>query len=167
MPTSKIEPFAFRLSELLRPEGISLNLRAESVPEAIGQTVALLVRARFIEPADAPNARLSFIENEEIRNTGFKYEIAIPHSRGPWSMGAVIAHYPDGLDWATPDGLPVHLVIGLALPESGFKSYSLFVPQLADILAFGKLLNFVKSASGPSDVISAVEDIEDDGRFFL
>jgi mannitol/fructose-specific phosphotransferase system IIA component (Ntr-type) len=157
---SKIEAEEFRLSEILRPEGVALNYHAENVAEALGQVVALLVRAKFIQPADAPLARLSFLDREEITPTGYKYGIAMPHAHGPWTMGAVIAHYHDGLDWPTPDNLPVNLVIGVALPESGFRSYSIYIPQLADTLAQGRIHEKVLIARGPSDIIDAIEEIE-------
>ncbi|MBN1809564.1 MAG: PTS sugar transporter subunit IIA [Planctomycetes bacterium] len=159
--SSRLEANEFRLSEVLRTEGIALDFHAVSVPEVLGQTVALLVRAGFIKPSDAPNARLSFIESEEISRSGHKNGIAIPHARGPWPMGAVVAYYPKGLDWPTPDGLPIRLIIGIAIPESGFRGYSLYVPRLAETLAAGRLLESVANASGPGDVISAVERLED------
>jgi PTS system nitrogen regulatory IIA component len=158
---SRLEAEEFRLSEILRPEGIALDFHAESVAEALGQVVALLVRAGFIGPSDAPLARINFLDREEISPTGYKYGMALPHARGPWTMGAVIAYYPDSIDWPTRDGSTVRLVIGIALPESGFRGYSLYVPELGQMLAEGRLFEQVLAAKGPNDIIDAVEEIED------
>ncbi|HHN46208.1 MAG TPA: PTS sugar transporter subunit IIA, partial [Planctomycetes bacterium] len=155
--SSRIEAEEFRLSEIIRPEGIALDFHANSIPEVLGQIVALLIRARFISPSDAPLARTNFLDREEISSTAFKNGIAIPHARGPWAMGAVLAYYPDGLDWHTPDSLSVRLVVGIALPESGFRSYSLYATRLAEVLAFGRMTDKLAAASGPGDVINAIE----------
>lgn len=161
IPASRMEPEPFRLAELLRPEGIGFGYEAESPAQVLGQVNALLVRAGFIRPEQAPAARLAFLEQEEITGTGYKYGLAFPHGRGPWPMGAVVGVYPEGVGWSCRDGMPVKVVLGVAMPESGYRSYSLWLPSLAEILIAGGFVEKALSAVSPMEVIEAVEATED------
>ena len=158
---TRAEPEPFRLSELLRPEGIGFDYEAESPAEVLSQVNALLVRAGFIRPEQSPEARFAFLEQEEISGTGYKYGVAFPHGMGPWPMGAVIGVYPDGVGWSCRDGMPVRVAVGIAMPESGFRSYSLWLPQMVDILVAGGFLEVIQQVESPVRLTEAVEAIED------
>lgn len=156
-----MEAEPFRLAELLRTEGIGFGLQAENPAQVLGQVNALLVRAGFIRPGQAPDARLAFLEQEEITGTGYKYGLAFPHGRGPWPMAAVVGAYPEGVGWSCRDGMAVKVALGIAMPESGYRSYSLWLPALAEILVAGGFVEKALSATSPIEVIEAVEEIED------
>lgn len=158
---TRIEPEPFRLSELLRPEGVGFDFRAAEPAQVLGQVNALLVRAGFIRPEQAPASRLAFLEREEIAGSAYKHGLAMPHGRGAWPMGAVIAVYPEGVGWHCRDGTPVTVVLGIAMPESGFRAYSLWLPQMADVLIAGGFLQAALAADAPLQLIETVERIED------
>jgi mannitol/fructose-specific phosphotransferase system IIA component (Ntr-type) len=58
-------------------------------------------------------------QREQLMGTGTGHEIAIPHARLPALQRPVltIGRSRAGIEWDSPDGLPVHLIFLLLTPE--------------------------------------------------
>ncbi|MCK5439124.1 MAG: PTS sugar transporter subunit IIA, partial [Gemmatimonadetes bacterium] len=71
--------------------------------------------------ADATECAAAVREREELLGTGTGHGVAIPHARMPELARPILAFGRSitGVDWDAPDGLPVHLVFLLLMPEQG------------------------------------------------
>ena len=99
------------LSEVLRPELMSLGLEPGPKPAIIRRLVAPLVEAGFVRYPSRLLAGL--LEREEMMTTGIGHGVAVPHLRRPvagmFSAPAVaVGTCPEGTDFGAIDGQPVH-----------------------------------------------------------
>lgn len=60
------------------------------------------------------------MEREELSSTGIGSGFAIPHAKTEWADRCLtaMALVPDGVDFNSPDGIPVHTLVMLASPTT-------------------------------------------------
>ena len=105
-------------AEFLAPEAVIANLHAATRAEALEQIASALaaqcdavMQARIVETAMA---------REQEFGTAIGSGVAVPHLRLDGLKNPLLAfgRSPDGIDWDTPDGVPVHSIFLLATPVS-------------------------------------------------
>lgn len=106
------------LSELLHPERVSVQTRAQDKDAALRQLAALLVRPEREANEDILCEVLS--ERERLASTGVGSGVAIPHGRfdGVDELRAAVVVYKEGVNFEAVDGLPVRIIVGIVGPRS-------------------------------------------------
>lgn len=106
-----------RISELLQKESIALGRKPQDKADAIGQMVELLAKSGSLE--DKKKFKQAILERECLSTTGIGEGIAIPHGKSSAVKRAALAAMvvPQGVDFASADGAPVHLLFMIAVPE--------------------------------------------------
>src|SRR5881409_4215575 len=105
-----------RLSELLNPNAVAIRLKARSKREALVELVEILEAAHGIESQGEILDRV--MRREAMMTTGIGNGVAIPHgkARSVDRMAAACAVVPEGIDFESEDGQPVHLIVLFVSP---------------------------------------------------
>lgn len=153
-----------RISELLQKESIALGRKPQDKADAIGQMVELLAKSGSLE--DKKKFKQAILERERLSTTGIGEGIAIPHGKSSAVKRAAVAAMvvPQGVDFASADGAPVHLLFMIAVPEEGAELHLEVLERLAAMLMdedFRKRLTAAKDAAEFLHILS----IEEEKRF--
>ena len=153
-----------RISELLQKESIALGRKPQDKADAIGQMVELLAKSGSLE--DKKKCKQAILERERLSTTGIGEGIAIPHGKSSAVKRAALAAMvvPQGVDFASADGAPVHLLFMIAVPEEGAELHLEVLERLAAMLMdedFRKRLTAAKDAAEFLHILS----IEEEKRF--
>ena len=153
-----------RISELLQKESIALGRKPQDKADAIGQMVELLAKSGSLE--DKKKFKQAILERERLSTTGIGEGIAIPHGKSSAVKRAALAAMvvPQGVDFASADGAPVHLLFMIAVPEEGAELHLEVLERLAALLMdedFRKRLTAAKDAAEFLHILS----IEEEKRF--
>ncbi len=153
-----------RISELLQKESIALGRKPQDKADAIGQMVELLAKSGSLE--DKKQFKQAILERERLSTTGIGEGIAIPHGKSSAVKRAALAAMvvPQGVDFASADGAPVHLLFMIAVPEEGAELHLEVLERLAAMLMgedFRKRLTAAKDAAEFLHILS----IEEEKRF--
>jgi mannitol/fructose-specific phosphotransferase system IIA component (Ntr-type) len=108
-----------RLIDFLHEENIVTDFKAENKEEAIEKLTDLLIRTNHLS-LDRDQLLKSVLDRERKASTCIGSGLAIPHAtlEEGNTLSGVMAISSEGLDFDTPDGLPVHCMILLATPAS-------------------------------------------------
>lgn len=144
-----------KLSEMLRPASIELDLSERKKPEIIRELVRLVTRSADIPDPDALFEAL--MERERISSTGIGNGIAIPHCLTPQvgSTHIAFARKPDGAKFDSVDGQPVALFFLLVGPEDNPNLHLQVLSRLARYLHDGIFCDLLLTAGSPEEVIGA------------
>ena len=153
-----------RISELLQKESIALGRKPQDKADAIGQMVELLAKSGSLE--DKKKFKQAILERDCLSTTGLGEGIAIPHGKSSAVKRAALAAMvvPQGVDFASADGAPVHLLFMIAVPEEGAELHLEVLERLAAMLMdedFRKRLTAAKDAAEFLHILS----IEEEKRF--
>ena len=153
-----------RISELLQKESMALGRKPQDKADAIGQMVELLAKSGSLE--DKKKFKQAILERERLSTTGIGEGIAIPHGKSSAVKRAALAAMvvPQGVDFASADGAPVHLLFMIAVPEEGAELHLEVLERLAAMLMdedFRKRLTAAKDAAEFLHILS----IEEEKRF--
>ena len=153
-----------RISELLQKESIALGRKPQDKADAIGQMVELLAKSGSLE--DKKKFKQAILERERLSTTGIGEGIAIRHGKSSAVKRAALAAMvvPQGVDFASADGAPVHLLFMIAVPEEGAELHLEVLERLAAMLMdedFRKRLTAAKDAAEFLHILS----IEEEKRF--
>ena len=149
------------LGKIFSPSMIKVPLEAEDKEEVWEELVDLFVskndRSVAKEIIDAVR------ERETKLSTGIKTGIAVPHARldSIKEISGVIGISPEGLDYDSLDGQPVHAVFLLLSPSGDCFSYLRVLRRLALLMEmpdFYPSLVKERSAEGVHSVICRFED---------
>ena len=150
-----------RISELLQKESIALGRKPQDKADAIGQMVELLAKSGSLE--DKKKFKQAILERERLSTTGIGEGIAIPHGKSSAVKRAALAAMvvPQGVDFASADGAPVHLLFMIAVPAEGAELHLEVLERLAAMLMdedFRKRLTAAKDAAEFLHILSAEEE---------
>ena len=149
---------------MLQKESIALGRKPQDKADAIGQMVELLAKSGSLE--DKKKFKQAILERECLSTTGIGEGIAIPHGKSSAVKRAALAAMvvPQGVDFASADGAPVHLLFMIAVPEEGAELHLEVLERLAAMLMdedFRKRLTAAKDAAEFLHILS----IEEEKRF--
>lgn len=107
-----------KLTDYLKPEYISIGLRADSKEDLLDAMVDLAAKNPHV--LDAKKMRSAILEREKIMSTGVGKNFAIPHGKTDAVDDIVLAFAITGepVDYASMDNEPVRLVLLLVSKEN-------------------------------------------------
>ena len=120
------------LSSLLTPDRVLVNLSARSKDAAIAELLDFLVTKGRLPAAGREEVLKAVMDRERSLSTGMEHGVALPHGAAaavPELTGAM-GISREGVEFATMDGRPAHLIVLLLLP---FPRASRHVRTLAGI----------------------------------
>ena len=122
------------LTDILRPEMVWTDLRANTKPELIRELAHLM--ATNDQALDESVVGEVLMERERLGSTGIQDGIAIPHGKVPGLERIVIAcgRSADGIDFDAHDQKPTHLFFVLLAPEFAAGQHLKALARLSRLL---------------------------------
>ncbi|MCK6529365.1 PTS sugar transporter subunit IIA [Myxococcota bacterium] len=104
------------LSDLIRPDAVVHRIRARTRDAAIDEIGAAL--ARLPPVIDAADVQSALRDRERLGTTAVGDGVALPHTRVPGvpSTRGLIALSEHGIDFGSPDGAPVRILVAVVSP---------------------------------------------------
>jgi len=149
-----------RLSELLNPSAVTLRLKAREKREAIVELVQLLEAAHGLNSQGEVLDRV--LRREAMMSTGIGYGVAIPHgkARAADRMVAACAVSPDGVDFASEDGQPVHLMVLFVSPENATTQHVRALASLSRLLKEESVRRALREAPNVDAFMATLQQAE-------
>jgi fructose-specific phosphotransferase system IIA component len=149
-----------RLSELLNSKAISLRLKARTKREALVEMVELLESAHGIQSQGEILDRV--MRREAMMTTGIGNGVAIPHgkARSVDRMAAACAVVPEGLEFESEDGQPVHIMVLFVSPENDTTMHVRMLANLSRLLKEESVRKSLWEARSVDDFLSVLHAAE-------
>ena len=149
-----------RITDLLMEQGIALNGAAQSKQEVIHKMVDLMEATGKL--ADRETYEKAVFAREEEGTTGIGEGIAIPHAKtdAVKAPGLAAMVLKDGVDYASLDGQPVHLIFLIAAPNTEDNVHLDVLARLSTLLMDDDFRKSLLNASTKAEFLQAVDRAE-------
>lgn len=146
-----------KITELLDRRSILLNGAPASKKDALDQMVALMVKSGKIRDEEA--YRQEVYRREEEGTTGIGEGIAIPHGKcdAVIKPGLAAMVIPNGVDFDSLDGQPVHLIFLIAAPNTKDNIHLDVLSKLSMLLMDEKFAENLKNAKTVDEFLEIVD----------
>ena len=143
------------LAELLTPDRVLANLKAEEQLPAIVELVDRLVEVGALPSEHRKLALTELKKREEQRSTGIGGGIAIPHSFLPDLDGVVtiFGRSIPGVDFCALDRAPVHFIVLSLVPEKEHNMHLKTLSSIAKILNSADTRNRLADAKNEEELL--------------
>lgn len=141
-----------KLSEILLPSTIYLDLKGLTKQEIIDELITILDRAGFL--LDKTAVREAVIERESKLSTGLGAGVAVPHGKtsGVNRLVGAFGIKREGIHFDAADGQPVKLFFMLVSPPSVSGPHVKALAQIAKFLRTDKNKEKLLNAKTPEEV---------------
>jgi len=149
-----------RLTELLNPAAISLRLKARTKREALVELVELLENAHGFKSQGEILDRV--MRREAMMTTGIGNGVAIPHgkARSVDRMAAACAVSPEGLEFESEDGQPVHLLVLFVSPENAATLHVRVLANMSRLFKEDSVRRMLREAKSPEAFLQTLQSAE-------
>ena len=146
-----------KITELLDRRSILLNGAPASKKDALDQMIALMVKSGKIRDEEA--YRQEVYRREEEGTTGIGEGIAIPHGKcdAVIKPGLAAMVIPNGVDFDSLDGQPVHLIFLIAAPNTKDNIHLDVLSKLSMLLMDDKFAENLKNAKTVDEFLEIVD----------
>ena len=149
-----------KIKDILAPESMIMALKATNKEDAVKEMADLEVKTGIVNDEDEFIKSIWARENEST--TGIGDGIAMPHARNKTINKArvLFAKSEKGIDYNSLDGQPVHLFFMITAPDGADNTHLEALAKLSGLLIDPDLVNALKKAQTPEEVIQLFEDAE-------
>ncbi len=150
------------LSELLQEDVVKIGLQATNKWEAIEELVDVLVAAHEIRLGDREAVIGAVVTRERSASTGLKYGLAVPHGAVSCvrDIVGVLGTSAAGIPFESVDDSLARLIVLLVIPKDTYQRHVRTLAGVARLATQAELRDRVLAASDPSEVIAAVDELE-------
>lgn len=143
------------LTSIMRPENMTLKLRATERVEAIKELIDLLYASGAI--TDKEEILKAVLLREEEFSTGIGYQVAIPHARSKFVKKASISYGASaaGIEWPTEDGMKPRMIFLIAVPDTVSNEHLKLLAMIARKIIHSDVRERILNATKVEDVIHA------------
>ncbi len=151
-----------KITELLTEATVTMTVSGSGKTEAIGELAKLLDGAGKL--ADVQRFMEAVLRREDQGTTGIGDGIAIPHAKSSAVKEAAIAFGKSekGVDFASLDGKPVHLIFMIAAPEGADNQHLEALSHLSELLMKKEVREGLMKASSPDEVLEVIGRYEEE-----
>ncbi len=149
-----------KITDLLSEKTISIQTIAASKEDVIKQAVTLIAKSGAIK--DVATYEKGVFKREEESTTGIGEGIAIPHCKSEVVSKPALAAMviPEGVDYASLDGEPVHLLFLIAAPNSEDNVHLDVLARLSEMLMDEDFKNNLLAAKSAKDFLKVIDKAE-------
>ena len=151
-----------KITDLLSEKTISTTVSAASKEDVIKQAVELISKSGAI--SDVATYEKGVFKREEESTTGIGEGIAIPHCKSDVVKKPALAAMviPEGVDYASLDGEPVHLLFLIAAPNSEDNVHLDVLARLSEMLMDEDFKNKLLAAKSKKEFLAVIDAAESD-----
>ncbi len=145
-----------KISELLRPEAVILDLKAQEKVEVIRELSRPLLEAGVV--TDEQDFFAAILRRENLESTGIGLGVAIPHARTAAVKQTALAfgRSDKGVDFSSLDGKPCHLIFLIAAHEDKKTEYIMTLARVSKLLRKDEVRIGLNKAKTPQEVIAVL-----------
>lgn len=150
-----------RLSELLKPQNIKLDLQATNKTDAISELVNLL--AENGEVSDPKKVLDAVMERETTRTTGIGNGLAIPHGKctGTDHLVMAVGRAKSPIDFQSIDGRPVTWIWLLSSPPDKTGPHIHALARISRLMTIDKFRQNLAQAKTAQEVFQTIQQQEE------
>lgn len=144
-----------RLAAILPPSQVVVQVDATSKKRAFEEAGLLFENLHGLSRALVTD---SLFSRERLGSTGLGYGVAIPHGRikGLKSPLAAVFQLANPIAFDAPDGLPVHLLIFLLVPEAATQKHLELLSEIAELLSDASLRTQMAESHSATDLHATI-----------
>lgn len=148
-----------RITDLLKKQGISLGVKANSKKDAIEKLVALHEKCGNLKDVNA--YKEGILAREEMGTTAIGMEVAIPHAKSEAVKAPALTAItvPGGVNYDAPDGQPCKLIFMIAATTDGDVHLEVLA-RLMQMLMDESFTAKLKAAKTPDEFLKIIDDKE-------
>lgn len=149
-----------KITDLLKKESIELHAAPVGKDEALRQAVSLMEKSGNIK--DRESYEKQVFAREEEGTTGIGEGIAIPHGKceAVTAPGLAAMVIPDGVEFDSLDGEPVHLLFLIAAPNTKDNVHLDVLSRLSVLLMDEKFADNLKHAGTAEEFLEIINCVE-------
>lgn len=149
-----------KISELLLPDGIILDIRADEKIAVIKELAQILIDKNIITQSEEFYAAV--LKRENLESTGIGQGVAIPHARtsAVKNIAVVFGRSQKGVDFSSLDGQPSNLIFLIAAPEDKKTEYIMTLARLSKLLRKNDLRKALQTAQTSQEVVQILTNYE-------
>lgn len=149
-----------RITDLLKKEGIELDVKVSNKQEAIDKLVELMANTGNL--ADKEEYKKTVMAREELSTTGIGDGIAIPHGKTSAVKRAGLSSMvvKDGVDYDSLDGQDAKLFFMIAAPEAADNLHLEVLARLSTILMDESFRETLINASSKEEFLKLIDEKE-------
>lgn len=151
-----------KLNDALTPDLVKLDLEATSREEAIRELVQLLADAGRIEPGEVDSVSEAILAREHLGSTAIGQGVAIPHAKAQAARELVAAfgRSKKGIEFASIDGEPVHLIFLLASPPDSQRAHLKALAHISRLMQKQDLHARILEARDAEELLALIAEEE-------
>lgn len=145
-----------KITEILKPESVVLNLREKEKVEVIRELARPLFEQGLVENEEEFFSAI--LRRENLESTGIGSGIAIPHARTRAMKQTALAfgRSEQGVDFNSLDGKPCHIIFLIAAPEDKKTEYIMTLARVSKLLRKDEVRIALNKAASPEEVIAVL-----------
>jgi len=149
-----------KLSDFFTEQTIRTGLAEKKKTDVIAELIGCLAEAGLV--TDEPGLLKAAMAREKIQSTGLGGGVAIPHARsaGIQRIAMAVGRYEDGIDFASLDKKPVHLVIMVVAPADAARTYIQTVAKVARLLKTHSYKDRILKAADNVEIARLIEEFD-------
>ena len=148
------------LGQLMKEDLITCNLVSKDKIQVIEEMAELFIKTAVVK--DKNDFCATIKKREDLESTAIGDGIAIPHGRSDAvnSLKVALGRSKDGVEFASLDKKPVHLIFMIAAPVEARKEYLQAVAKIARLLKSNIMKQALFEAETPKDVMKLIADFD-------
>lgn len=153
-----------RITELLDTKSIVLNAAPETKQEALDEAVALMQAGGKLSDTEA--YRRQVYAREEEGTTGIGSGIAIPHGKcdAVKTPGLAAMVIPNGVEFDSLDGKPVHLLFLIAAPDTKDNVHLEVLSKLSVLLMNKGFIEKLREARSVEEFLGIIDEADEEAQ---
>lgn len=147
-----------RISDIIKPENVTTDLKGENKQAIITELVDLLVSSGNLPQENRDSVLLDLAEREKAMSTGMQEGIALPHTKtnSVERLISAVGIKRTGVDFNSLDGKPSQIFVLTLAPKNNQEPYLQFVGEVTKVLINIDNRERILSAPGRSELYSAI-----------
>jgi PTS system nitrogen regulatory IIA component len=150
-----------KLTDILSPESITLDLKAEGKRDVLEELCRLLADAKKLPDPEALLQTL--VDRESLGSTGIGQGVAIPHGKSPAvpAQAAALGLSKKGVDFDALDGEPVYILFLVAAPPDAAGPHLKALAKISRLLKDKPFRQSLRDAVSVDDVLKIIGSEDD------
>jgi nitrogen PTS system EIIA component len=153
-----------KLLDLVHPNSVIAELASNERNGVIRELVQVLGDAKLIDPEMVDGIVRSIVTRERTRGTtGFGKGVAVPHAKvdGLTQIVAAVGRSTNGVDFASLDGQPVHIVFLIISPGDQPDEHLRAMDLIFRHLQQEKFRKFLRQSDSPEKVYDLLKEADE------
>jgi mannitol/fructose-specific phosphotransferase system IIA component (Ntr-type) len=149
-----------KLSDFLTEKTIRTGLTKKKKKDVIAELVSCLAEAGLV--SDEQVLLKTAMAREKVQSTGLGSGVAIPHARagGVRRIAVAMGRYEEGVNFASLDKKPVHLVFLVVAPADAARPYLQTVAKVARLLKTRAYKDRILKAADKTEIARLIEEFD-------